>query len=320
MNLSYNISEKLDSYLKKIDELRTEILIYPVSPKNELRSVWDATLERIIWSLAISDIPLSKPDIVNLLSSHFDSPKKILKKEEQDVINLKKSFSYIANEWKVNKSPVTMGTVKKLYEISCRSSMGPMTGLTEYAEKRMNAFLDYLQKGEGHPVIQAGIAQAETINITPFDNGNSRIGRLLSYLFMYKGGYDIREMLILEEFYKHDIVTYKRVLELSKIQGNMTLWLEYFAYGVMVQLAKLKENIKNTKFQEELPQSFWQINNRQKMVLEFLQRPEMKITNKEVQKMCGVSQITASRDLSKLANLGLLLAHGKGRSVFYSRV
>ena len=320
MNLSYHISDKLGSYLKKIDELRSDILLYPLSPKIEMRFKWDSLLERIIWSCALNDIIVSKPDTIKLLTGSLEFPKKKLKEGGASVINLRKALSYIKENWMVSRDPVTMKTIKKLYEVSCRESLGAMTGLTDYSEKRMNVFLDYLQKGQEHPVIQAGIAQIETINITPFDQGNGRIGRLLSYLFLYKNGYDFREMLVMEDYYKNDVITYKRVLELGKIQGNMTLWLEYFSYGVMTQLAKAKENIANLKFQEEIPQSFWKLNGRQKQILDYLERPEQKITNKDVQKSYGVSQITASRDLGKLANLGFLFAHGKGRSVFYTRV
>jgi hypothetical protein len=320
MNLSYHISEKLDSYLKKIDELRSDILLAPLSPKTEIRFKWDANLERIIWSCALNDILISKLDVIKLLVNTPKFQKRKRKDEEASVIDLRNAFTFIKEEWMVEKNPVTMKVIKKLYEVSCRASLGPMTGLTEYSEKRMNSFLDYLQKGQDHPVIQAGIAQVETINTTPFDEGNSRIGRLLSYLFLYKNGYDFREMLVLEEYYKRDVVTYKKVVEMTKIPGNMTIWLEYFAYGIMTQLAKAKENIVNLKFQENLPQSSWKLNSRQKQILEYLENPEVKITNKDVQKTHGVSQITASRDLSKLTSLGFLFVHGKGRSVYYTRV
>lgn len=320
MILSYNISEKLDNYLQRIDKLRSDILLYPLSPKVEMQFKWDSILERIIWSLALNDIFVSKPNVVKLLSNYQGSPKNKLRGEETSVINLRGGFSYIKQNWMVTKEPVTMKVVNKLYDVSCQESLGKMTGLTEYSEKRMGEFLDYLRKGQESPVIQAGIAQIETINITPFDKGNGRIGRLLSYLFLYKNGYDFREMLILEEYYKHNIITYKKILKQGKIQGNITLWLEYFAYGVMTQLAKAKENIANLKFQEELPQSFWKLNTRQKQILDYLERPELKITNMEVQKTYSVSQITASRDLAKLTNLGLLFSHGKGRSTYYTRV
>lgn len=318
MNLSYNISEHLKSYLEKIEKLRTDILTYPISPKNELRLKWDANLERTIWSLSLTENTLSKTDVIKLLSSQNLKTK--LSVPEKDVINQKKAFDYLKENWMVTKNLVGMPIVKKLYDISCRETYGTMSGLTEYSEKRINTLFEYLQKGQDHPVIQAGIVQPEIIAITPFDNGNGKIARLLSYLYLYRGGYDIREMLILEEFYKRDVVTYKRMLEMSKIQGNLTLWLEYFTYGMGMALEKQLDIVKNLKFQEEIPASFWKLNARQRQILTKLEVPEEKITNKDTQKLFGISQITASRDLTKMTSLGLLLAHGKGRSVFYTKV
>jgi len=220
MNLSYQISEKLASYLTKIDELRRDILLTPLPLKIETRFKWDANLERITWSSALNNILISKPDIVKLLSVYWDFPKKRLTDEERNVINLRKGFSYIKENWMVTKEPVTMQVVKKLYDVSCRQSLGSMTGLTEYSIKRMSTFLDYLQKGQEHPVIQAGIAQIETINITPFDNGNTRVGRLLSYLFLYKNGYDFREMLVLEELIELSLLCTEFLLPETSFLGK----------------------------------------------------------------------------------------------------
>lgn len=212
-----------------------------------------------------------------------------------------------------------MTTIKNIYNLAVKPVQGPATGLTEYSEGRLNSFLDYLSKGQDHPVIQAGIAQIEITNITPFDSGNAKIARLLSYLFLYKSGWDVRGMLNMEEYYKQDIVTYKRLLNYGKAQDNLTIWLEYFCFGLMIQLTKAEEIIKKLKFQENVPAVFWKLNNRQKEVITKLDNPEEKITNKDLQKMYGISQVTASRDLAHLANLGLLLSHGKGRSVFYTK-
>jgi uncharacterized membrane protein len=310
VNLSYNISGHISEYLGKVDKLRTEVLLYPLSPKNETRLRWDANLERITWELSLNDEIVSKSDAAKVLSSS---------KGNADIISLRNAFTYIRENWLANAQPISLSVIKKIYDVACRASLGPMTGLTEYSEKRINTLLSYLQKGQDHPVIQAGLVQAEMISITPFDNGNSRIARLLSYLYLYKGGYDARGLLNLAEFYKRDIVTYKRMLELAKIQENTTLFLEYFSFGLTQSLEKSLEKIRNPDFGDNVRSSFWKLNPRQNKIMEVLENPEEKITNKDVQKISGVSQITASRDLSHLTNLGLLLAHGKGRSVFYTR-
>jgi Fic family protein len=320
VNLSYNISEHLNGYLTKLESLRSNILLAPISPKNELRLRWDAILERTIWTLSLTDNPLSKTEVVNLLASSTLSPKRKLTNDQKDVLSLKNSFSYLKENWLVSKNPVTLTVIKKLYDVSCRNTLGKMSGLTEYSEKRINTLLEYLNKGADPPFIQAGIVQAEIVNITPFDSGNLRIARLLSYLFLYKNGYDVRGLVNLEEFYKRDMVTYKRMLDMAKIQGNMTVWLEYFTFCASAALEKAFDVIQNLKFQEELPATYWKLNSRQKRILEILENPNDNITNKEVQKIFGISQITASRDLSHLTSLELLLTHGKGRSVYYTRV
>lgn len=320
MNLSYNISGHLGQYLSKIEKLRIEILTHPLTPKSELKLKWDAQLERTIWSLAISENPISKSDITKILSYHYLSPKKKLDKNQKDVIASRNIFSYLKENWMAAKTPVSITAIKNIYDIACSPFYGPRSGLTEYSEKRISTLLTYLQRGEDHPIIQAGLIQPEIIAITPFDNGNGRLGRIMSYLYLYKNGWDIREMLVLEEFYKRDLITYRRMLDTAKIRGNMTVWLEYFAYCLGSSLEKQLGIIKNLKFQEGTPASFWKLNVRQKEIVSRLETPGEKITNKGVQKLFNVSQITASRDLAKLANLGLLLAHGKGRSVFYTRV
>lgn len=318
MNLSYNISEHIKSNLIKVEELRHEILLFPLSSKDELRLKWEATIDKIYWSLALSENPLSKRDIGKIISG--TNTKNKISKYEIEALDQRSSFNYIRQYWLVTNNLVDMTIVKKLYQTACKGIYGPMSGLTSYSEKRIISVFDYLQKGQDHPIIQAGIIQPEIIAITPFDNGNNKIARLLSYLYLYRGGYDIREMFNLEEYYKSDTSTYKKMLSLTRAGGNMTFWLEYFTYGVKTQLEKSLENIKKVKFQDENRPTFWKLNDRQRQILEILNNPEGRMTNKDVQKHGKVSQITASRDLAKLVSLGLLLAHGKGRSVFYTRV
>jgi Fic family protein len=320
IKFSYNISDKFNTYLSKIEDLRIEILTTPLTPKNELRLKWDANLERIIWSLSLLDNSISKKEATNLLTKYAGKPKKKLSSYQKEVLNQRKVFGYIRENWLGSKSVVTMPVIKKLYEISCRETDGKMTGLTEYSEKRVDEVLNYLQKGSDHPIIQAGIIQFEIMNIKPFDNGNGKIARLLSYIFLYKSGYDIRDMLIFEAYLKKDEPTFRRVLDLTRIQNNLTVWLEYFSFAIAESLQQVLNKIKNEKFTDELPSSFWKLTGRQRQILEYLETPGVHISNKDVKKMCGVSQITASRDLAKLTSVGLLFAHGKGRSVYYTRV
>ena len=299
INLSYNISPTLKSFISKIELLRQKILLTPLAPKVELQLRWKATINRVYWSMISIGKPLNKERIIKLL----EEPQKTGRStQDYQPIKYKKALDYIKEFWLVSQERIGPKTILTLHDIACygnfRSSLAELKQL-----------LDYLQSSPEQPVIQAGIAYIEILNISPFTQGSTQIACLLSLIFLYKAGYDFRGLVVLEEYFHKENASFSQ---------NLTPFLESFASAMMAQLEKIAYS--NLSSKEFLPTSFWQLNDRQKEILNFLENPDAAITNKKVQSLYGISQITASRDLTKLANLGLLFAHGKGRSVFYTRV
>lgn len=310
-DLSYNLSFSLAESLQRIENLRQKILVTPLSQKTELRARWEAIVNRIYWSLVLSGNSLTKAEMVKLLIS--EGKKKRLTEDEQEVINYKKALDYISQNWFVSQNRVTPKTIVTLHDLAC-------PGRLRGSEQAIKHVLDYLQASSEKPVVQAGVAQIQIITLAPFSDGNGRTARLLALLFLYKAGFDFRGLLVLEEYFRRDLVSFaQNTQRLSKNQ-NLTLWLEYFAKGVASQLEKAQEDLILQRSHIDLPATFWELNERQKEVLTTLDQPGATITNKKVQKQFKVSQITASRDLSHLANLGLIFARGKGRSIYYTKV
>lgn len=312
-DLSYTLSSALKESLQKIEVLHRQILLTPISPKTEQRLKWEATLARIHWSLLLSSNPINKNEVVKLLSSQT---KKKLTPEEEQVINYRQALSYIRQEWLASGSPVTAKAVLSLFEITT----GQKAEGFRLVEGSLKPFLEYIQVGSESPIIQAGIAQIQLLSLKLFEDGNGRVARLLALLFLYKHGYDFRGLLVLEEHWRHDLVSFKEATDKALNEGNLTFWLEYFVKGMLIQLEKAQSILSSSRFHTDLPQSFFDLDNRQKNVLTLLEEPGATMTNREFQKLFKVSQITASRSLAKLASLGLLFPHGKGRSVYYTRV
>ncbi|MBI3290033.1 Fic family protein [Candidatus Microgenomates bacterium] len=304
----YNLSIPLKSSLSHIEQLRRQILLTPISPKTELRLRWEAMLNRIYWSLNLSGNPLTKTEMAKLLSGQT---KKRLTPAEKEVINYSRALDYISQEWLVTGRNIQPKTILELYNLAC-------SGRFRDYETNLRQMLNYLQASSENPVIQAGSALMQLVKLSPFTSENDKVARLLSLLFLYKIGYDFRGMLTIEEYFRHDLTTLEQVSQVPG--GNLTDWLEYYSFGVSQQLEKALENFDNTNPQNFVPTGFWELNDRQKEVLKILEQPDISITNKAVQKRFKVSQITASRDLTKLASLGLIFAHGKGRSVYYTKV
>jgi len=314
--LSYNLSPNIKNNLEKIETLRRQILLLPIPPKTELRLRWEASLQRIYWSLVLAGNPLSKAEMIRLLSKQS---KKKLSPEQKEVVNYQKAQNFIKENWLVSSKPITLTTVKKLYDLACKPTLGPSSGLSAN-QKKLDLFLDYLQTGKESPIIQAGIAQISIINIDAFAEGNGPVARLIPYLFLYKHGYDFRGLLVLDEYLRRDLYALKTAIEGVNKSQNLTLWLEYFTNGILVQLRNAYKIASSGKFQTDLPAAFWKLNDRQIGILNLLEQPGAKVTNRKVQKMFKVSQITASRDLAKLVRLRILFSHGKGRSAHYTKV
>jgi Fic family protein len=310
-NLSYNLSSSLTESLQRIENLRQKILITPLSQKTELRIRWEAILNRIYWSLVLSGNPLTKAEMVKLLIS--DQRKKRLIEEEQEVINYKRALDYISQNWLVTSNRITSKVVLTLHDLAC-------PGRLRGSEQAIKQVLDYLQASSENPVVQAGVAQIQLVTLAPFTDGNGRSARLLALLFLYKAGFDFRGLLVLEEYFRRDLASFQQATQSVPKNQNLTPWLEYFAKGIVAQLEKAQEDLTSQRSHIDLPATFWELNDRQKEILTMLDKPDATITNKKVQKQFKVSQITASRDLSHLAELGLIFARGKGRSIYYTKV
>ncbi len=318
MALSYNVSPNLKKLINRAELLRQKIAISPISRKNETKLQWDATVQKLVWSLSLSDNTLSKRDIEKILFFPID---KELTKEEKEIVNYKKALDYINQNWYVTTRPVLPQTILKLHEIACSPTISSSLGdLFRQSEESLDRFLNYLQTGEENAIIQAGIAQIEIVHLKPFTDGNGRAARLSSLLLLHKYGYDFRGLLVLSEFWRRDVVAFRQITKSVLRRENLTLWLEYFAHAVVSQLEKTVKTIDSMQFKSDLPESYWELNERQKQILSTLDQPAATIKNKQAQKMFKISQITASRDLAKLVSLGLVFAHGKGRSVYYTKV
>lgn len=310
INVSYNFSENLRISLEKIEALRKRILLTIINPKTELRLRFEATVDRIYWSLKLTNNPLTKSEMFKLLTNQS---LKTLTTEEKEVFLYKKAFDYIPHEWLVSQKAIKIKDIIELHKI-----IG--NGKLKISENSIKKALDYLEKSPENPVVTAALAYIQMADIAPFSNYNEQFYSLIAYLFLYKSGYDFRGLLVFEKYWRKTLVDFKASLESGLKNSTVTLWLEYFAKSVEKQLEEVVENLSSLKSRGEIPLPFLTLNPRQKEIMSYLEIPNETITNKKVQSLFNISQITSSRDLSRLVSLGLLFAHGKGRSVYYTRV
>lgn len=312
LSISYNLSPKLKNHLYNIEKLRRAIFLSPISPKTKLFLRWEATFDRICAYAFLAKNPLKRNEIALLLAEN--NPKKLTKNQEA-IIKYKIVIDYIVQNWLGSTNPINSTDIIKIHQIISK-------GKISVPQEELEYLFDYLQAREENPIIQAAIAYIELMKMQPFTKENEIISLFTALLFLYKYGYDFRGFLSFEDEWVEHNNYYRENYNLAMDAPNLTLWLEYFAGCILNQLEKTTQKLSKGGGQtmKELPKEFWDLNDRQKAILAYLQKPQVSITNRLVQNRHKVSQITASRDLARLTKLGFLFSHGRGRSVYYTKI
>lgn len=307
---SYTKSPELSSKVALIESLRSDILLKALSPSHEIELQWNAVLDRIYYSFLYKGNTVTKEHIASLLTP---AGQKKVSPQDKQILKYKSALDYIYYEWLVSDESITTETITTLYRIG-------FDGKLRGQENEIKKILDYVQVNPEQPIVQAAIAQCLLLDLSPFSEENERFANLVFCLFTYKYGYDFRRMLDPEEYFYQTLFRYNETKSNFSKSSNITKWIEYVTEGAVLQLNKVINNFNSLKNNVRDNQYVLELNDRQKQILSILEQPGLKVSNKDLQDMFKVSQITASRDLSKMANSGLIIPIGKGRSTYYTKI
>ncbi len=98
---------------------------------------------------------------------------------------------------------------------------------------------DALVRAGEDPLITIPLAVFDFLCIHPFDNGNGRLGRLLTLLLLYRSGYIVGRYVSLERIFEETKESYYETLEGSSLKWHsgdhdIMPWLTYF-WGVLIR-------------------------------------------------------------------------------------
>ena len=264
----------------------------------------------------------------------------IRKDDRQELLNYRRAMDFVA-EYLGKKSEITEDLIKKIHRILVKDVRGgslepgryrraqnyvvnSLTGEIIYTPpppskvpKLMGEFIRWLNEETGiSPVLIAGIAQYQFVDIHPFLDGNGRTARLLCTLILYQNGYDFKKLFSLSEYYDKDRPSYYNAIQ--SVRNNdmdMTYWLEYFTEGLKNQLIEVKIKgemaIKKEVILEKAKRL--NLNQRQQEILLYLVEEKRVSVEKIVRKFNWVRR-TVQRDLVKLVNLGFVKEMAKSKT------
>lgn len=310
LSFDYTIDLQIEDTLKSIDRIRSHILTLALSSMMERKFQWEGTTIRTWATLALAGREAPKHHVAAILA-HPAKPNA----SARTIYAVRSAYDYIHESWRANPKPVSLAALETIFTALAPEKSSQFSKI----EQDLKDLLTFLDTERAHPVVQASIAHIHILTLP----GEAELGlfaRMVHYLLLAKYGYDLRGFATPERVWQEDVRTYVRLTDTYAGNRHMTQWLAFMAESMRRTLESLAGDIEVSRFHIEFPQSFWQLSDRQKDIMTHLEPPGAAVTNKKVQKRFRVSQITASRDLSRLATLGLIYPHGKGRSIYYTKI
>lgn len=186
----------------------------------------------------------------------------------------------------------------------------------------MDEFLDWAN-GEQQidPIIKAAVIALWFVTIHPFGDGNGRLSRTLTDLFLTRSDGMTHRFYSMSAAICKNRSAYYDILEKTQKGGmDVTPWIVWF-------LSCLDEALQHTEviIAKVLEKSaFWEqhkdmdVNERQRKIIDrLLEGFDGKLTTSKWAKICQCSSDTALRDLDDLVKKRILKVQGVGRGTFY---
>ncbi|MBX9831155.1 Fic family protein [Candidatus Babeliales bacterium] len=168
----------------------------------------------------------------------------------------------------------------------------------------MKALVLWIQENNDLPCpLVAGIAHYQFATIHPYYDGNGRTARLLTTFILHLGGYDLKGVYCLEEYYAKNLSAYYDAISTGpshnyyegREEADITDWLKYFCDGMAQACEKVKQQAAKAAQQQEPDQSrlLRKLNPKQRKVLELFKKSE-EITSQEICALFGFKPRTVS--------------------------
>ncbi len=191
----------------------------------------------------------------------------------------------------------------------------------------MGSLVQWMHKSLGIPCpILAGIAHYQFATIHPYYDRNGRTARLLTTFLLRQGGYGLKNLYSLEEYYAKDLLGYYDALSIGsshnyymgRAESDITKWISYFLKGMVFSFERVFEQMRS--LQREGPQEteilLRTLDPKQRKVLELFVLFAV-ITARQIGELFGFQPRTSAALCKKWVTVGFLEmvdASNKGRS------
>lgn len=337
------ITPQVTNDIAEIEGIRTLVDQSKILPEREIALRYRATVEAVHSSTTIEGNPLSKQQVEAVLAG-----KEVAQTEYAitEVKNYKKALDWL-DERRQQRDPISINDILKLHKLTMGGLLpkektgklrpGPVyivdiLGKEERVryigpeanalEKLLSELFEWLYKDatQLHPVLTASILHFEFVSIHPFSDGNGRVTRLLTMLYLSQRGYGFKDVLVPDIYYLEHRLEYYNALNQAKTYAeqriaDLTPWIAYFVKGFL----SVAKEVKTAVMIAEIPKHGSKIIrlSRQEILLLDYVKQLGSLSLEETLDILNIPRRTAQRRLKELVEKGLLKLGGSGKNTVY---
>ena len=332
----YQITTRIAQGLMRIEAAKQKVSLLPINPAvlTSLRET--AKLYTTHYSTMIEGNQLGVEQVkeVLLLKGHFPG-------RERDEHEIKGYYSALAQleQYVATNQPITEKLIQTLHALVMsdgRTKVAP----TQYRDGQnvirdgstraivymppeakdvpnlMRNLVNWIKENAEIPSpITASIAHYQFATIHPYYDGNGRTARLLTTLILHIGGYDLKGLYSLEEYYAKNLFAYYRAISIGpshnyyegRAESDITDWIEYFINGMAFAFEKVvaQMSASQNKGEKDYSDLMRTLDPKQRKTLELFQNQDIVISS-QIGKLFGFKPRTSSALCKKWVEDGFL--------------
>jgi Fic family protein len=333
----YTITSEIAQQLIEIEAYKQTIETLPLTVKTLTHLRETARLKTIHYSTQIEGNRLSQEEVKKVLTQQKNFPGR--ERDEQEVRGYYAALEFL-NHCVANNKPVTEKIIQTLHALVMahgKTRVKPSayrTGQNVIRESHtntivymppeakdvaplMHSLVNWINKQKDTlpcPLL-ASIAHYQFVTIHPYFDGNGRTARLLTTLILHLGGYGLKGIYSLEEYYAKNLGDYYQALSVGpshnyyfgRAEADITPWLSYFCEGMATSFRNIKREAVQASQRGEADQSplLRSLDSRQRNALGLFTEFET-VTAHQVGELFGLGTRGASALCQKWVQQGFL--------------
>jgi Fic family protein len=333
---SYTISVTMASALLRIESAKEKIHHLPMTPTVLASLRETARFYTTHYSTMIEGNHLEPDQIEQILKldGHFPGRER----EENEIKGYYAALQQV-EQWAIKETPITEKLIQTIHALvmgAGKIKVKPtpyrdaqnvirdnrtktivyMPPEAKDVPELMKGMVEWIAKN-GHipkPIL-AGIVHYQFATIHPYYDGNGRTARLLTTLVLHLGGYDLKGLYSLEEYYAANLQAYYEAISigpshnyyLGRADAEITKWVEYFIDGMALSFENVLERMHAAQRGGEKDKTalLRTLDPKQRKVLELFSMFD-RVTSQQIGELFGFKPRTSAQLCKNWVEMGFL--------------